>query len=526
MKRIGGGLAYSGVDKKRAYEDHKLFAEKMKQPGISFPSPSSQAYILIVRIDLKSTSKGNVPLVRKGLWELCGLFERISEGRKKINVRKEEGEERSSLTEFNFSSTVGFGIGFFEKLGISHKKRPRRLYQMPDHAELGDLVPYVFTQTDMIVQICSADDYVNRWVLKTDSYPMTSAEEKKRYDRTAKIDREHIHDISTALEEWAYVTDVHSGFQRLDGRNLLGFLDGISQPNRLVNDVTWTTAANENNSLANGSYMVFQKIEHDLQLWETLSVVEQEQWIGRSKGTGLLLGTLPRWEDEKLANDCMSDDPRISRFAKSKLKKLLEEQRDPHKAYFNSSDPKYKNIQVECPVWSHARKANPRGADGAKNAIIFRRGYLFMEDTLQPGRRPSSGLLFICFQKDIRSGFEYIKKRFLNNKNFPVPELRENFNRVELASRKVHGKFTNEEIRRLWPYLKPIFDPKLHAEDLTQNYDPDLQNTGKDGLSGPSQLGVYPRGNIVITTTLGGGYYFVPPIPRRRISEIGQQFFD
>jgi len=179
----------------------------------------------------------------------------------------------------------------------------------------------------------------------------------------------------------------------------MGFLDGISQPERLRNDVIWTTRNDETAALTDGTYMVFQKIEHDLERWEKLGVREQERWVGRSKGTGLLLGTLPRWEDEKLANDCMSDDPRISRFARSKLNKLLEEQRDPHKAFYNSSDPKYNNIRVECPVWSHARKANPRGADGAKNAIIFRRGYLFMEDMLQPGRRPSSGLLFHLLSK-------------------------------------------------------------------------------------------------------------------------------
>ena len=35
------------------------------------------------------------------------------------------------------------------------------------------------------------------------------------------------YDISAAVSEWAIVTDIHSGFQRLDGRNLMGFVDGI-----------------------------------------------------------------------------------------------------------------------------------------------------------------------------------------------------------------------------------------------------------------------------------------------------------
>ena len=55
--------------------------------------------------------------------------------------------------------------------------------------------------------------------------------------------------------------------------------------------------------------------------------------------------------------------------------------------------------------------------------------------------------------------------------------------------------------------------------------DPDSKNTGKDGLSGPSELGVYPQGERSITFTLGGGYYFIPPIPNKKISDISEQFF-
>ena len=42
----------------------------------------------------------------------------------------------------------------------------------------------------------------------------------------------------------------------------------------------------------------------------------------------------------------------------------------------------------------------------------------------RPDGKVSSGLLFICFQKNIARGFEYIKKELLNNKNFPVPQSR------------------------------------------------------------------------------------------------------
>ena len=61
----------------------------------------------------------------------------------------------------------------------------------------------------------------------------------------------------------------------------------------------------------------------------------------------------------------------------------------------------------------------------------------------------SSGLLFICFQRDIMNGFEYVKKNFLNNKNFPIPEKRKNFSKQELADRHRHGRFSEIELQGL-----------------------------------------------------------------------------
>lgn len=74
-------------------------------------------------------------------------------------------------------------------------------------------------------------------------------------------------DIVSAIEGWATITDVHAGFQRIDGRNLMGFNDDVSNPTsnpQLFNKVVWTTKDSERDILKDGIYMVFQKIEHDL----------------------------------------------------------------------------------------------------------------------------------------------------------------------------------------------------------------------------------------------------------------------
>jgi deferrochelatase/peroxidase EfeB len=66
---------------------------------------------------------------------------------------------------------------------------------------------------------------------------------------------------------------------------LLGFNDGISNPIRFSNDVIWTTRQDESEKFQNGIYMVFQKIEHDLDSWRNMDEEIQELWIGRSKAT-------------------------------------------------------------------------------------------------------------------------------------------------------------------------------------------------------------------------------------------------
>lgn len=78
----------------------------------------------------------------------------------------------------------------------------------------------------------------------------------------------------------------------------------------------------------------------------------------------------------------------------------------------------------------------------------------------------------------------------------------------ELKKRHRYGLFTQNEIRGLkLPENSVYFDS---AHDRIE----DTQNTGKDGLSGPSENGIYPGGQFSITTTHGGGYYFIPPIQK------------
>jgi Dyp-type peroxidase family len=548
----------------RSVVEKKISEQKRKQPGIGFPSAGKQEHLLVIRLDLSPSSKEKSKnVVRDGLKRLCLLFERIHIGSERIDELLDDGSlKRSPLSEFCFSATIGFGIGFFVRLNIPRCNWPRKLREMPNNSELGDLAVYNLAQTDLIIQLGSSKDFINRWVLENNLQPIIGNDtgEQVRNKNNPQYEEEiACHDIVSATRGWATITDVHAGFQRIDGRNLMGFNDGLSNPKRLssaFDRVVWTTDKEERKDLTDGTYMVFQKIEHDLEQWRKLRVEDQEKWVGRSKGTGLLLGTLSKDEDRKLSCEMQSNDQNIHNTAIKRWRELMRDQVDPEKRLFDDPNPRYKGITLECPVWSHVRKANPRQADGAENKLIFRRGYPYVEANLNG--RINSGLLFICFQRDIVNGFEFIKKSWLNNKAFPVPKQRKEFNKHEMDERHRHARYSSEELRKLTREQRkalglesdyslkaaienaechPVetslelefkkFDYQQYKEkNQTRLANCDTQNTGREGLSGPSKIGINPSGEFIAITPLGGGYYFIPPIPNRSIADIGQQFFE
>jgi deferrochelatase/peroxidase EfeB len=117
-------------------------------------------------------------------------------------------------------------------------------------------------------------------------------------------------------------------------------------------DIVWTTKQDEGDNLKDGTYMVFQKIEHDLDQWRQLSLAQQEDWVGRKKITGLLKGTLSDEEDKILGQNLNSPNDRVREEAQKKLKELTNQQRDPSTRFYD--DVKFKNA---VPAWSHITKA-------------------------------------------------------------------------------------------------------------------------------------------------------------------------
>ena len=116
-----------------------------------------------------------------------------------------------------------------------------------------------------------------------------------------------------------------------------------------------------------GSYLVSRRIRMRIEPWDTSTLIEQEQTIGRAKGSGAPLG-----------------------------------QRDE----FDPVDfTKQVDGEFAVPETSHVFLAHPTNSGTA----ILRRGYSFVDGSDGLGRL-DAGLFFLCYQSDPETGFTQVQR--------------------------------------------------------------------------------------------------------------------
>ncbi|CAG7987273.1 unnamed protein product [Penicillium nalgiovense] len=99
---------------------------------------------------------------------------------------------------------------------------------------------------------------------------------------------------------------------------------------------------------------------------------------------------------------------------------------DSNEELFKSSNFDYAPIQEhnKCPFAAHTRKMRSRADLEHDHAVIIRRGIpygdeLSAEEITDGKTSKDRRLLFVCYQSDIRDGFNFLTTRWASNHHFP-----------------------------------------------------------------------------------------------------------
>jgi deferrochelatase/peroxidase EfeB len=253
--------------------------------------------------------------------------------------------------------TFGFGAGLFVKDGKDRyglaALRPEALVDLP--AFPGDQLVAAGTGGDLSVQAC-ADD------------PQVAFHAVRQLARLAE---------GVAQLRWAQPGSFGDFGPGVTGRNLMGFKDGTGNPAvgdaALMAKFVWVGSEGPA-WMRGGSYVVVRRTRIALEHWDRMSMAFQEETFGREKVSGAPLGQRREHDPVALEATDGQGEPAI-------------------------------------PENAHVRLANQRGNQGIQ---ILRRSYNYNDGlSLTAERWPpwhqgleyDAGLLFICYQRDPRTGF-------------------------------------------------------------------------------------------------------------------------
>jgi deferrochelatase/peroxidase EfeB len=264
--------------------------------------------------------------------------------------------EALDLPASGLTLTVGFGPTLFttddgvDRFGLA-ARRPAPLTELP--AFRGDAIDPAISGGDLCVQACANDPQVA------------------------------VHAIRNLVRLGAGVVSVRwsqLGFGRTSStssgqatpRNLFGFKDGTdnlkAESPKALDQFVWVTDGDPGADwLAGGSYVVTRKIRMRIEPWDTSTLAEQEQTIGRTKKAGAPLGQRAEFDPVDFTKQVDGD------FA--------------------------------IPQTSHVFLAHPTNSGTA----ILRRGYSFVDGSDGLGRL-DAGLFFIAYQRDPATGFVQVQQ--------------------------------------------------------------------------------------------------------------------
>ncbi len=324
------------------------------QTGITSPAP---AVALLASFDLVAESKGEL---RDLLRVLTDEFDVLMSGRGVVD----RGEhypplDTGSLGEkpppTDLALTLAVGASLFERpeLGLT-EHRPRELTTMTKMAN--DRLHPDRCHGDLLLNIAGDSQDVCLFALR----------------QVMRRSRAHL------VLRWMV-----EGFNRREAprpgkaqvRNLLGFKDGTANldpaDGAAMDRHVWVSADDDEPAWAvGGSYLVARTIRMLVEQWDRATLREQEQIIGRAKGSGSPLGGQ---EETEVPDYCDDPDGKLT------------------------------------PLDAHIRLANPRTPETEEN-LILRRGFSYSRG-FDPSGRLDQGLAFVSFQRSLTKGFMAVQER-------------------------------------------------------------------------------------------------------------------
>src|SRR3954451_678148 len=264
--------------------------------------------------------------------------------------------EALGLPASGLTLTVGFGPTLFttadgvDRFGLA-ARRPEPLTELPGFP--GDAIDPAISGGDLCVQACANDPQVAVHAIRN-------------------LVRLGAGGVSVRWSQLGFGRTSSTSSAHATPRNLFGFKDGTdnlkAEAPRALDQFVWVADGDPGSDwLAGGSYLVTRRIRMRIEQWDTATLADQEQTIGRTKKAGAPLGQSAEF------------------------------------------DPVDFTAQVDgefaIPQTSHVFLAHPTNAGTA----ILRRGYSFVDGSDGLGRL-DAGLFFIAYQRDPRTGFVQVQK--------------------------------------------------------------------------------------------------------------------
>jgi len=264
--------------------------------------------------------------------------------------------EAIGLPPSGLTLTIGFGASLFrgadgkDRFGLAARK-PAALEELPHFP--GDTIDASISDGDICVQACANDPQVAVHAIRN-------------------LARIGVGVVSVRWSQLGFGRTSSTTQGQATPRNLFGFKDGTAnlkaEETAAINDYLWVAAGDGPAWMTGGSYMVTRKIRMLVESWDRTSLGEQEDVIGRVKGSGAALGQANEFDEIDLSAKTGEGDPVV-------------------------------------PVDAHVRLAHPSVNGGVR---LLRRGYNFVDGSDGLGRL-NAGLFFIAYQRDPRKGFVQVQ---------------------------------------------------------------------------------------------------------------------